>query len=423
MVTKKNRRALAVTLLVVIPSLAGSVSGQVLGIGREHATLTRLRPSDVQLANQTILVQVSAVDPHASGITERLKKLITNRVVGVNKNLREVSKNPYYLVDCTITRYEYNQRTETKKLLGLKDQGTFKIITASLEASYNVTRSVGNITLFGGNIPAVYKKEFREGLETAPVQTEVEDALIRLVVGSVLLKLTNTEEKIEVRLMGQGGLSRFGRLAEAGQWMEYIQSVEALPEHKVEKGAKSSFEADRSYDLSIAYEARFYEVMWKDYKRAQQFFDLADSKLRKARENDPKETEYIKGQARLNQGKQYFETIKERFPGDIEAEKPLTQADPRDINKPNGSGPDPAPQPPAASSAMTNKGVIEMVSKGVPERLIIDQINEAAVKQFDISYRGIIQLTTAGVSEKIIDVIKSAMRRHVAPPPPRRKRP
>lgn len=423
MITKKNRRALAVTLLMVNASLAGSVNGQVLGIGREHATLTRLRPSDVHLANQTVLVQVSAIDSNASAITERLKKLITNRMIGVNRNMREVSKNPYYLVDCSITRYDYNERTETKKLLGLKEQGTFKIITASLEASYNVTQTVGNATLFGGNIPAVFKKEFREGIQTAPVKTEVEDALIRMVVGAVLLKLTNTEEKIEVRLMGQGGLSRFGRLAEAAQWMEYIQSVEALPEHKVEKGAKSSFEADRNYDLSIAYEARFYEVMWKDYKRAQQFYDLADSLLRKARENDPKESEYIKAQARLTQGKQYFETIRERFPKDIEPEPTVTGGDSRDINKPSGEAPKPGPsQPPASSAAMTNKDVIEMVSKGVPERLIIEQINEAKVKQFDISSKGIIQLTTAGVNEKIIDVVKSAVRRQGAAPPPKRRR-
>lgn len=417
-------RTLSWTALVIVLLLSEIAIAQILGIGREHMTLTRLRPAEVHLANQTILVQVTPIDSHAVGITERLKKLITNRMIGVNKNLREVNKSPYYLVDCSITRYEYSERTEKKKLLGVKEQGTFKIVTASLEASYNVVRVTGNVTLFGGNIPAVYKREFREGIETAPVKAEVEDALIGTLVSSVLLKLTNTEEKIEVRLMGQGGLSRFARLAEAGQWEEYIESIKALPEHKIDKDPKSTFEGDRHYDLSIAYEARFYETMWKDHKRAEQYLDLADSALRRARQYDPRESEYIRAQARQGQGKQYFETIRERFPRDIEPEKPEVGQGQRGVSPPVSVDIKPQPpQPPSVSGAMTNREVADMVNQGVSERLIIDQINEAKVKGFDVSPRGIIQLTGAGVSERIIDVIKSAMRRQGAAQPRKRKHP
>lgn len=425
MLTKHSPRTLSSTALIIVSLLSEMVIAQILGIGREHTTLTRLRPADVHLANQTIMVLVNPIDPHAAGMTERMKKLITNRIIGVNRNLREVSKDPYYLVDCSITRYDYNERTEKKKLLGVKEQGTFKIITASLEASYNVVRVSGNAPLFGGNFPAVYKKEFREGIDTAPVKAEVEDALIRTVVGSVLVKLTNTEEKLEVRLMGQSGISRFARLAEAGQWAEYIESVKALPEHKADKEGKSSFEGDRNYNLSIAYEARFYDTMWKDYSRAEQYLDLADSAVRKARQYDPRESEYIKAQARLGQGKQYFDTIKERFPKDTE-QKPESAVGQRDVTPLNTGKKEtvPQPQPPATPGAMTNKDVIDMVGHGVSERLVIEQINEAKVKQFDVTAKGIIQLTTAGVSERVIDAVKSAMRRQEPPAqPPRRKRP
>jgi hypothetical protein len=180
MLTRQSLKALASTALVIVSLLAELAHGQILGIGREHTTLTRLRPADVHLANQTIMVLVNPVDPHAAGMTERMKKLITNRIIGVNRNLREVNRDPYYLVDCSITRYDYNERTEKKKLLGVKEQGTFKIITASLEASYNVVRVSGNVPLFGGNFPAIYKKEFREGVDTAPVKAEVEDALMKM---------------------------------------------------------------------------------------------------------------------------------------------------------------------------------------------------------------------------------------------------
>jgi hypothetical protein len=393
-------------LVLFVMLIAGSVAAQIPGIGREHAELSRLRPADVHLANQTIKVEVNAVDARAAGITERMRKLVVDRMIGVNKNLREVSRDPYYLVTVSITRYDYDERTENKKKLMVKDQGKFKIITAGLEVSYNVVRVAGNVTLWGGDVPANFKNEYQEGVETAPIKAEVENALIRNAVSAILVKLTNTEEKFKVRLMGKNELSRFARLAQARQWAEYIDSITSLPEQKVDEKGESDFEGDRHYDLSIAHEARFYETMWKDYKRAQQYFELADSSLRAARKYDPRESEYIKAQARLGQAKQYFETIKERFPKDVEPERPIG-----------------TPPPPPPSEGMINKDVIDMVNAGVSERHIIEQINEAKLKNFDTSPKGIIQLTTAGVSEKIIDTIKSAMKRQPNTQPPGRKRP
>ena len=407
------RTASSISLAILL--LAELTAAQnIPGFGREHTELTRLRPAQVHLANQTIQVKVKAVDSRATDMTERMRTLVTNRVIGVNKNLREVSQNPYYLVDCSITRYDYNEKTEQKKEFLVKDKGTFKIITAMLEASFNVVRVSGNVTLHGGNITVPYKKEFEVGVEIAPVKAEVENALLRLVVEKILVKVINTEEKLKVRLMGKGELSRFARLAQAGQWAEYIQSVRALPEEKPNEKGESSFEGDRHYNLSIAHEARFYETMWEDYNRAERYYDLADTALRKARQYDPREKEYIEAQARLGQSKKYFDTIRERFPKDFEVEKPESAGGERAIT---------SPQAPSVPGAMTNKEVIDMVNAGVAEKFILEQINEATVKRFDISSKGIIQLTKAGVSEKIIDAIKGAMRRQAPPKRTQRKRP
>jgi hypothetical protein len=419
-VLQSIRKHTSIALIIFI--LPGLVTAQVLGIGREYTELTRLRPAQVHMANQSIMVQVNAIDPRASGMTERVKKLVTNRIIGVNKNMREVNKDPYYTVDCSLTRYDYDEKKETKKLLLVKEKGTFKIITATLEASYNVVRVSGNVPLSGGNLPINYKKEFQEGVETAPEKAEIENALIRTLVDSILLKLTNTEEKLKVRLMGKDELSRFARLAQARQWAEYIESIKALPEQKADNKGQSSFEGDRNYNLSIAYEARFYDTMWEDYKRAEQYFDLADSALRKARQYDPRESEYIKSQARLGQAKEYFETIKERFPKNLEPppSTPPPGGGGRDVGTTPPKPGDP-PQPPPSAGAMTNKDVIEMVNSGVSERLIIEQIDEAQDKQFDTGPKGIIQLTTGGVSEKIIDVIKRSMKQQAPPKKPVRK--
>lgn len=388
----------------IILLFAGLAPAQLPLIGRERAELTLRRPARIFLANQTIRVDVTSLDPAANAMTERVKKLVTNGINSVSRNLREANRDPHYLVDCSITNYDYDERVEKKKMLLVKEQGTFKIITASLEASYKVVRASGNATLDSGNIRIPYKKESQEGIQTAPVKAEIENALIGDMVKSILVNLTDTEEKIKVRLMGKGDLSRFARFAQAGQWTEYIENLIALAEQKPDAKGESAFEGDRHYNLAIAYEARFYETMWKDYKRAEQYFELADSTIRKARKFDPRENEYTNAQVRLAQSKQYFEVIKERFPQNVEPEKPE-----------GGTEGGAAPQP----GAMTNKDVIELLNSGASEKLITEQINEAKVKHFDTSAKGIVQLKNAGVSEKIIGVMKNAMNRPTQRPTPR----
>ncbi|GEM_PF-2914568 len=380
----------------IVLIFAGLALAQLPLIGREYAEITLRRPAKIFLANQTFMVQVTPVDPDANAMTERVKKLIANGINSVSRNLREVNRSPFYLVDCSITNYDFNESVEKKKLLMVKDQGTFKIITASIEASYKVVRASGNATLDSGNIRIPYKKEFQEGIQTAPVRAEVENALIGAMVKSILVNLTDTEEKIKVRLMGKGDLSRFARFAQAGQWTEYIENLKSLPDQKPDAKGQSGFEGDRHYDLAIAYESLFYEAMWKDYKRAEQYFELADTSIRKARQFDPRENEYTNAQVRLAQGRKYFEVIKERFPQNAEPETPD-----------GGAEGDAKTQP----GAMTNKEVIELLNSGASEKLIIEQIKEAKIKQFDTSSKGIVQLKNAGVSETIIGVMKNAMNR------------
>jgi hypothetical protein len=185
--------------------------------------------------------------------------------------------------------------------------------------------------------------------------------------------------------------------------MDYIESLKALPEAKTDKKGESSFEGDRHYNLAIAYEARFYETMWMDYKRAEEFYNLADTAIRKARQYDAREKEYVNAQGRIGQGKGYFDTIRKRFPLDVG--EPIV---------------DPVNPDPTDPEVMTNKDVVKLVNVGASEKLIIDQINEAKVKRFDVSANGIAQLITAGVSEKIIEAMKRAMRQQ---PPPRRGKP
>jgi hypothetical protein len=410
---------LAFLFSLVFSTLPDRVNGQILGLGREHVELTRTRPADVHLVNQTLQVKVTSLDPAANHLTERLQKILANGVLGAGKNLREVPSAPQILVECTVTRYAYNEKTEEKKMLLVKDKGTYKIITFTLEVSYRVLRTRDNTTLFGNTLSLPYKKEFQVGVETAPGKAELEDNLMRLVIQSVLEKLTNTDEKLKVRLMGKGDLDVYTRLAQGGQWLQFIESISALPERKPDKDGRSEFEGDRNYSMAIAYEALAYETMWKDYGRAEKYYDLADTAIRKAQQFDPREKEYVNAQNRMLTGKKYFETIKERFPKLETVAKVETQPAPRDLpnNPPAAQPPKPAsPNVPAASNlapvkpspdTITNDDVIKMLQANMSESIIIDTIRTTKNKQFDTSATGLIQLHQAGASEKLIKYIQS----------------
>ncbi len=389
--------------------------------GGDHVEITRRRPAEIHLANSTMMVQVTTASGCSPTLTERLKKLITNGVLGSNRTMREVATSPQVLIECSVTRCEFYEKTEKRKLLGVKNEGMYKTVIFTLEASYKVARVRDNFVYFADNVTAPYKKDFQVDVDRIPAKPEIEDLLINYVLRSILSKLTDTDETYKVLLMGKDNLSRYARLAQGGQWSQYIESVSSLPEKKPDKDGRSEFEGDRNYNLCVAYEALAYEQMWKDYDRAAKYFDLANSSIRKAQQFDPREKEYVNALTRLLQGKKYFETIQERFPGRATVASSGGGQGERGISTPN---PEQKPSPPSSggqkqptSSAMTNLDVIKMVQAGMSEDFIIERIRATREKQFDISPNGLIQLKNGGVSERLIRVITGMLE----PKPPRRR--
>lgn len=420
----RSRSVIIITALF----LSNVVNAQVMGIGREYAEIKRSRPAEVYLANATFSVHVNSIDAQAAKLTERLRKIVVNGMLNANRTLREASRSPQILVDCTITKFDYNEKTEQEKVLLVKEKGTFKTITAVLEVSYKVVRTQGNSTYFADNFSHPFKKKYEVGAEASPPQSEVEDTLMKSAIKAMLIKLTDQDETLKVRLMGKGELDRFSKFAQARQWNEYIDSITALPEKKPDKNGRSEFEADRNYSLAIAYEALAYENMRKDYNHAKEYFELADTVIRKARQFDPRESEYVVAQSRMKQGEDYFKIFRERYPqqgggvassGGSGARTINTLVPERNKPAPANTATTAAPSAAATHDGMTNDDVMTMVKEGLPESLIISQIKDAKVRQFDVSTTGIVRLYKAQVSEKVIETMKEVMR---ASQPPRRKR-
>jgi hypothetical protein len=339
----------------------------------------------------------------------RLKKSITNGIIGANRTLRESSNSaPQVVIECSITNYKYLEKTEEKKLFMVKDKGRFKIITLLLEASFKVVRVArprDDIVLFADNVSLPYKEEFQEGVQSALSKIEVEDRQMNLVIKAILAKLTNTEETIKVRLMGKGDLGRYARLAQSGQWLQYVDSITTLAAGKVNKAQQGEFGGDTEYNLSIAYEAKAYEFMWKNYAKADDYFEQAETHIQSAQKLDPREKEYVNAQARQLKGREYFETIKKRFDKPPYAENVAIQ-------------PGPPPKPGAQADTITNDDVLKMLKDEVPEEIIVNSIKNAKQRRFDTSATGIGRLHKAGASVELIKLMQETP----PPAPPGRRR-
>ena len=70
--------------------------------------------------------------------------------------------------------------------------------------------------------------------------------------------------------------------------------------------------------------------------------------------------------------------------------------------------PSPAPSA-AATTGMSNGDVIKMVRAGLSDDIIVTAIQAAAQKSFDVTADGLIQLKTAGVSDRVISAIQGKL--------------
>jgi len=257
----------------------------------------------VHLENTSIAVRVTATDYRASHLTGRIQQLLTSELLGANRTLRENANSPQVVIKCNLTRFEFSEQWETR------GKARYLVVRCVLECAYKAVRTRDNYTYDGDTLRSTYEASFLDG-EGVPSRSEIEDSRVRELVHGIVRRLANVEETFDVRIMRKDELKQCSRLAQAGQWLQYIDCINALRE----KPNDREFEGDRRYDIGIAYEALAYEHMWKDYERAERYFELAERYFREAQEKDPREREYVRALARMLEGKRQFGIIKARFP-------------------------------------------------------------------------------------------------------------
>ncbi len=394
--------------LTAIPSLA-----QGFGASKLKVTLQRKLPALVHLPSNTIKLTVSTADQDGT-LPFDFQALLETELLKDDPDLRELDSAPVQIL-CQITEYSHPDPTVSKRAgpglslsgpnPGVTATSNYTRITGQLNVSLQVKDPSGGL-LISDNISATYDQEFDSAGNSAshgvlgsvtgtfghmkggqksqdsnpPTPSELRSNLILDAVQQIAEHLVDTDEKIEVLLAQKSGpLDEGDKAAQAGLWERALETYEtATPFPKPED------DAYRLYNVGVAYEALAYEA--SDEKMTMKYLDQAAINYGKAIDAKPSEKYFVEPQKRIETAiAHYKELDQERARTEQEAANPA----------------------PATPKALTNTQIIAMVKSGVDDATIIQTIRGAGAVSFDLSPAGLHDLTSSGVSARVVTAMKT----------------
>jgi len=304
---------------------------------------------------------------------------------------------------------------------------------------------------------------------TPPNSSEIRSRLILDTVQQIAEHIVNTNETIEVFLAKQdGALDEGDKDAVAGLWERALETFETA-----QANPKPEEDAYRLYDIGVAFEALAYQA--EDEKATTKYLDQAAINYGKAIDAKPAEKYFVQPQKRIDTAIAHYKQLElqnEAAKRAKEAELAAANAPPSGAS-PSGKGltnaqvitmvksgiddgtiiqaihgadavnfdvtPDgehtltssgvsarvitvmksQAAKRAAADKAvhkgLTNAQIITMVKAGLDDDAVVQAIHGADATDFDLSPDGQKQLTTSGVSTRVLGAMKArALRRPAA---------
>ena len=339
--------------------------------------------------------------------------------------------------------------------LQVKDSSGGLLISDNISATYDQEfDSSGNSTSHGmfssvtGTFGRAKGGQKSEDVNP-PTPSELRSRLIMDAATQIAEHLVNSDEKIEVLLAQKAGpLDEGNKAALAGLWERALETYEtATPFPKPED------DAYRLYNVGVAYEALAYTA--SDEKITMKDLDEAAINYGKAIDAKPSEKYFVDPQKRIETAiAHYKELDQEKARSAQQAANPapaapkaltnaqiialvksgvddatviqairgasavsfdLTPAGLKDLTS-NGVSAgvvsamktQAAKKPPApVHKGLTNTQIIAMVNSGMDEDTIVKTIAGAAAVDFDLSPAGQQQLTSGGVSARVLAAMKS----------------
>ncbi len=416
--------SLCVGALAAVPAGA-----QSFGAAKMKITLQRKLPALVHLPGDTLKVTVTSADEDGA-LPYDFQALLETELLKDDPNLRD-DDNGATQVFCQITEYSHPDPTYTTRAapgvtlakpslsaLGKSatKTATFERITGELNVSFKAKDANGQM-LISDNIDSAYDQEFdSSGNSTAhgmmsqftgtfsrmkgghnsedinpPTPAELRSNLIIDAVQQIAEHLVDTNESLDVFLARKDGpLDEGDKDAEAGLWeraLETFETATAFP--------KPEEDAYRLYDIGVAYEALAYQA--EDEKAAMKYLDQAAINYGKAIDAKPDEKYFLEPQKRIETAIAHYKELEKE-------QEDAARAKAAALAAANAKPPTPADA--GGSKGLTNVQVIAMLKAGMDEATVIQAIRGADAINFDLSAAGQHNLSSSGVSARVLAEMK-----------------
>ena len=392
---------------------------------KDKVTLVRKLPAAVHLSGATIKVKVTGHDDQGD-LVHDLEGLLETELLKDDPELRVDQSSAATMISCQITSFAHPQPTVTTRptmAVGKtpsKPQ-TYTRITGELGVAFQARSSSGQ-TLASDNVHAKYDNVFDSNGNTTsngikgtmssawgklkggagsedlnpPTDAELRSKLIQDAVRQIAEHVVNTKETIEILLAREkGALDDGDKQAQAGLWQRALESYETA-----KPNPKPQDDAYRLYNIGVAYEALAYAA--EDEKTAMKYLDEAAIDYGKAVDAKPAEKYFLEPQKRIETAIAHYKMLEEQKNQKAPPAAVARAEAPRQ----------PSQSPAAAKKALTNAQVVAMVKAGMEDDTVAATIRSAHAVNFDLSASGQQELTSSGVSAKVLAAMKARLARN-----------
>lgn len=417
MQTRLIRRPLAlcgIALFLAAPSFAGEGFGT---FKKRMAALERITPPAVRIDGTKIAVKTKAQGGDKSGLADSLASLLESKILNADPRLSAAPNSPDTLIEVNIVDNQGSDKTENRTENQIVDNGkdakgkrqyktvqasvSYRVVKYHLGVAYKVQDARSHKSLYANTLSLNLGGEFREGTD-APEISALQGQGAETMAHDIAVRLTPSIEQVGV-LLPRGSLDDIANLAEAKLWNKYLEALESMPAK-----AKGEDESYRQYAMGLAYEALGYSA--EDPGTALKYLQQASIHYNSALEANPKEKYFSLPYDRTNfnlpflsggdkmMTKQTFAAPPERVRAALvkyQRTKELQAEQPTQIAA-NGS------KSLAGADALDNAAVIDMVKADLGDDVILTALGSAERTSFDVSPHGLIELSQAKVSKKVI---------------------
>lgn len=406
--------AVVIAATAAVPLRAGEGFGMI----KKTANLTRIHPPELVVTGTRIAVHVSSQSNAHSSAAQRLQTQLESELINNNPRFKLDASNPDATVDVRILQSDYRDEwqdrlmtrsvktgeLDSKKRPVYHDEQVnvrFKVVKYTFASAFKVHDTRADAPIGADSINSNFQQDFQNG-DGAPDAQTLENNAVNMVVAQLTRRLAPTKEVIGV-LLPKGSFDAIANFADAGLWSKYLDALE-----RMSPLPRPVDEAYRQYALGVAYEALGYSA--EDNTETLKYLEQASTHYNNAVDANPKEGYFTKSYQGILRSSQTAEAPLTRVQAALVQYQKIKEFAEKTAPDRHGTSMAAGAKglaSAAADDAVTNASIVEMLRAGLPEDVILTSIDSAPRTAFDASPRGLIELSNAKASKKLIQHVQA----------------